>query len=213
MDSTTARKVLAQDDPENLYDVVQPALKEERLREELVEGCFDKREMYRYNCVRVVLRAMKMKPDLFYPYWDRFAKGIESPNSFQRSSSAQSIAYLAIADKDHKLDLIFDRYLGLLDDSKVMASHYFLDTLHVVYHARPEFQSKIFACLLSVDKTKHLPSRKDMLKADVIGNLDQIFDTLSPSDKKKAITFVKNQSQSSSPKARKMSKDFLAKHE
>jgi hypothetical protein len=116
-------------------------------------------------------------------------------------------------DKDGRLDLIFDHYLELLDDSKVMVSHYFLETLPLIYRARPDLQNKIVACLLGFEKTNHPPSRKEMLKADIIGNLDQIFDTLSPRDKKKAIFFVKEQLQSSSPKTRKTAKEFGKKHE
>ena len=212
MDAATARKILVKDNPANLYDAVQPALEDAQLRDELVEGSFDKREMVRYNCVRVLLRAMQLQPNLFYHYWDRFAKGIDSPNSFHRSSSAQAIAFLASVDEDSRLDPILTHYLKLLDDSKVMVSHYFLDTLPLIYHTRPEFRSKIVACLLSVDKTKHPPSRKELLKADIIGNLDQIFGTLSPRDKKRAASFVKDQLQSESPKARKAAKEFGKKY-
>ena len=112
-----------------------------------------------------------------------------------------------------ELDLIFNHYLELLDDSKVMVSHYFLDTLPVIYHARPDLRAKIIACLLSLDKTKHPPSRKEMLKADIISNFDQIFTTLSPKDKKKVAAFVKDQLKSSSPKARNAAKEFGKKHE
>lgn len=212
MDAASARIILVQSEPAELYEVVQPVLKDGKLRDELVEGSFAKNETYRYNCVRVLFRAIRSRPDLFYPYWERFTAGIDSPNGFHRSAGAQALAHLASVDKEGRLDRIFDHYLQLLDDSKVMVSHYFLETLPLIHRARPDLQSKITACLLSIDTTSHPPSRKEMLKADVISNLDQIFDTLPPKEQKKATSFIKGQLQSSSPKARKAAKEFEKKH-
>ncbi|GER79425.1 MAG: hypothetical protein M5U11_16165 [Anaerolineales bacterium] len=211
MDAATVRKILAEDNPANLYDAISPALEDAQLRDALVEGCFDKREMYRYNCVRVLLRAMQLQPGLFYSYWERFAKGIDSLNGYHRASSAQALARLASVDKDDRLGSIFNRYLKLLDDPKVMVSRYFLETLPLIHRARPELRPRIVACLLSVDKTKHPPSRKELLKADVVGALDQIFDALSPKDQRKASSFAKGQLQSESPKTRKAAAAFLNK--
>jgi hypothetical protein len=196
----------------NLYDAVQPVLKDARLRDELVEGSFAKNETYRYNCVRVLFCAIESRPGLFYPYWDRFAEAIDSPNGFHRSVGAQAIAHLASVDTDCRLDPIFNHYLTLLDDSKVMVSHYFLETMPLIYHTRPEFQNRIIACLLGIEKTKHPLSRKDLLKADVISFFDQLFDTLSAKDKKRVSAFVRNQLECSSSKTRKAAKEFGMKH-
>ncbi|MBI5841624.1 MAG: hypothetical protein HZB19_16150 [Chloroflexi bacterium] len=213
MDTATARKILTQKEPETLYDAVQPVLKDAKLRGELVEGSFAKNETYRYNCVRVLFRAIEAQPGLFYPYWNRFAEGIDSPNGFHRSVGAQAIAHLASVDADCRLDPIFDHYLTLLDDTKVMVSHYFLETIGLIYQARPDFQSKIIACLLNIEETKHPLSRKDLLKADVINAFDQLFDTLSPKDKKRVIAFAKDQLECSSSKTRKAAKEFGKKRE
>jgi hypothetical protein len=94
-----------------------------------------------------------------------------------------------------------------------MVTHYFLETIGFIYHARPDLQSKIITSLLDIDKTKHLPGRKDLLKADIIIVFDQLFDTLSPNSKKKVSAFVESQLESSSPKTRKAAKDFGKKHQ
>jgi hypothetical protein len=138
---------------------------------------------------------------------------IDSPNGFHRSIAAQAIAHLASADTDCRLDRIFNQYLKLLDDPKVMVTHYFLETISFVYHARLDLQGKIIASLLNIDKTKHLPGRRDLLKADIIIVFDPLFDTLSPNSKKKVLAFVESQLESSSPKARKAAKGFLKKRQ
>jgi hypothetical protein len=212
MDTTTARKILTQKEPADLYETVEPVLKDAGLRDHLVQGSFAKNETYRYNCVRVLYRAIAQEPRLFYQYWDQFEKMIDSPNGFHRSIAAQAIAHLASVDTDCRLDRIFNHYLKLLDDPKVMVTHYFLDTIGFVYHARPDLQNRIITSLLTIDQTKHLPGRKDLLEADIVVVFDQLFDTLSETSKKKVSAFVEQQLESSSPKTRKAAKEFGKKH-
>lgn len=212
MNTTAAQKILTQKEPANLYNVVQPALETADIRDLLVDGCFAKEEMYRYNCVRVLLRAMRQCPELFYLYWDRFEGGIDSVNGFHRSSSAQAIAYLSSVDTDRRLDTSFNHYLALFDDQKIMVTHYFLDTVSLIACARPDLQSKIINALLGIDKTHHSTAHKDLLKADIISVFDQLFNTLTASQRKKILAFVGKELKNSSPKTRKAAKEFQKKH-
>jgi hypothetical protein len=212
MEIKIANGILNKKEPAKLYDLVKPALEQGELRDLLVEGSSAKNETFRYNCVRVLYRAIEARPDLFYSYWDRFTGMIDSPNGFHRSIAAQAIALLASADRDHKLDPLFDHYLGLLNDPKVMVSHYFLETLARICGARPDLQEKVIASLLSIDKTKHLPGRKELLKADVISTFDRLFEALPPQAQKKVSAFAKKQEESRSPKTRKAALEFEKKH-
>lgn len=189
------------------------ALEREEIRDLLVEGFFAQDETYRYNCVRVVFRALEKEPGLFYPYWERFAGMLDHPNGFFRSAAAQVVAYLAAADKERRLDAILDAYLNILDDEKIMVARYFAQTIHLVAKARPDLREKIVARLLDVDATHHAEDRKDLLKADVIGALDQIYDTLSPREQEKALALAQAQLECSSPTTRKIAKAFLEKYQ
>ncbi len=211
MEIEKVKQILIKKEPANLYDAVEPALKREEIRDLLVASCTDKNETLRYNCVRVMFRAMSAKPELFYGYWDEFAQMIDSVNGFHRSAGAQAIAYLSTVDVDCRLDRIFKHYLGLLDDSKVMVSHYFLETLGVIYRARPDLRQKIVATLLGIDKTQHPIQRRDLLKADIIFLFDNLFDLLSEAEKKKASAFANAQLECKSNKTRKAARDFQTK--
>ncbi len=213
MDSTQAKKILTQKEPPRLYEVVDPVLQHRDLRDALVDGSFDKNETLRYNCVRVLFRAMSQRPELFYSYWERFAQMIDSPNGFHRSAAAQGIAFLAAVDTECRLDRVFRHYLGLLDDPKVMVSHYFIDTLDRIYRVRPDLQAKIIKSLLSIDKTRHLPPRRELLKASILAVFDRLFDILPVKDKKRALAFAGSALESQSGKTRKAAKAFLQAHE
>lgn len=212
MNTTAASKILHQKEPAQLYDVVQPVLKDRELRDFLIENSFARDETLRYNCVRVLFRALAQQPKLFYPYWSRFETMIDSPNGFHRSAAAQGIAYLASVDEDCRLDGIFSHYLGLLNDSKVMVTHYFIETLSLIYQTRPDFRQKIVSTLLHIDQTDHPIGRRDLLKADIIYFFDAQFDALSTAHQKKAIAFAKAQLECTSSKTRKSAREFLKKH-
>ena len=213
MDTHRARNILIQKEPAELYDLVQPALESTELRDLLVEGCFAKDETYRYNCVRVFFRALEQRPALFYPYWERFAAGIHSPNGFFRSSSTQAIAFLTAVDENRRLDGILEAYLRMLDDDKVMVARYFVQTIHLIPEARPDLLEKVITCLLDVENTRHTESRKSLLKADIISAFDRLFDNTSSQEQKKILAFVEKENVSESPSTRKAAKAFMKSHQ
>ncbi|HLO28903.1 MAG TPA: hypothetical protein VK249_07210 [Anaerolineales bacterium] len=212
MNTTAAKQILTQKEPANLYEVVQPSLETVGIRDLLVEGSFAKEETYRYNSVRVLYRALERRPELFYHYWPRFEPMLDSPNGFHRSIAAQAIALLSPVDKDCRLDAIFDHYLGLLDDPKVMVTHYFISTLGRIYRARPDFRKKVLNSLLGIDETSHRPGQRDLLKADIMAVFQEVSEMLPAQDKLRVLKFVEAQLESSSPKTRKAAKEFLKKH-
>jgi hypothetical protein len=213
MDTQLAKNILVQKEPAELYDLVQPVLKNAELRDLLVEGCFAKDETYRYNCVRVFFRALEGQPALFYPYWEHFAGMIDSPNGFYRSTATQAIAYFTAVDENRRLDAILDDYLCMLDDDKIMVARYFVQTIHLLPEARPDLQEKVVACLLDVENTRHTESRKSLLKADIINAFDRLFESLSPQEQKEILAFAEKEQTSESPSTRKAAKAFLNKHQ
>ncbi len=213
MDIHLAKSILTKKEPAELYDLVQPALERAELRDLLVEGCFAKNEIYRYNCVRVFFRALEQQPGLFYPYWERFAEGISSPNGFYRSSSTQAIAFLTAVDQERHLDSILEAYLRMLDDEKVMVARYFVQTIHLILEARPDLREKVIACLLNVENTRHTESRKSLLKADIINAFDRLFESMSEQEQKEVLAFAEKEQDSESPSKRKVAKAFLKKHQ
>jgi hypothetical protein len=213
MDTQLAKTILTQKEPAELYNLVGPALEQAELRDLLMEGCFAKDETYRYNCVRVFFRALEKQPGLFYPYWERYAGMIDSPNGFYRSTAAQAIAFFAAVDENRHLDSILDAYLQMLDDEKIMVARYFVQTIHLLPEARPDLREKVIACLLNVENTRHNEGRKSLLKADIISAFDRLFDSLSLQEQKKILAFVEGEQDSESPTARKAAKAFLEKHQ
>jgi hypothetical protein len=212
MDIQLIKTILPEKEPAALYELVQPALEGSEVRDLLVEGCFARDETYRYNCVRVLFRAIEAHPGLFYPYWERFAGRIRDPNGFYRSTAAQALAHLASVDDDRRLDAILDAHLRMLDDEKIMVARYFTQTIHLVAEARPDLRERIVDCLLGVEATRHNESRLSLLKTDVLGAFDALFDALPVQQRKEILAFAAKALDSESPSTRKAARAFLEKH-
>ncbi len=212
MNIETVKRILGQKEPARLYELVEPALADTQVRRMLVENSFEKNETVRYNSVRVLFRAMDREPQLFYPYWQDFAGRITSPNGFHRAAAAQAIAFLTPVDTECLLDRLLKPYLALITDSSVMVSHYFIETLDRIYRARPDLQARILKTLLGIDQTSHPLARRELLKADIIGIFDKLFDLLEPAARKRAIRFATSCLESSSGKTRKAAKAFVDAH-
>lgn len=99
-----------------------------------------------------------------------------------------------------------------IQDDKVMVARYFVQTIHLLPEARPELCQKVIACLLDVEKTRHTQSRKSLLKADIIGAFDQLFDSASTQQQQEILAFVEKERDNESPTTRKAAKAFLGKH-
>lgn len=62
--------------------------------------------------------------------------------------------------------------------------------------------------LLGAETSHHTPSRKELLKSDVIEALERLFPALRPASRKKALAFVMAQVASPSPRTRKALRRF-----
>jgi len=110
------------------------------------------------------------------------------------------------------LDELLNKYLRLLDDPKVMVTHYFIETLDTIYRARPDLQKRVLRTLLSIDRSKHTQQHTDLLKADILGVFDRLFDILPVEDRKRAFAFAKAALENKSAKTRRAAKSFTAIH-
>jgi hypothetical protein len=185
------------------------AVQDKALIAELVDGLTEKNEDYRYNCSKVLHIIGQKQPELIYPYWEKLAGLIESQNSYHRMSAVNHLAYLVQADTGKKFDAIFDKYYSLLNDSSVILAIYVAQASGRIVLARPDLMGKITARLLDVDKTHHLPGRRDLIKAGIIESFDKYFGKYP--DKKSVLLFVKKHIDSPSPKTRNLAKAFIKK--
>ena len=187
------------------------AIKDKKLREELVENLWSKNETLRYNSHKILFAITEQKPEILYSKFDELVKFLDSDNTYHKCSAVWLLANLTQVDKDDKFEKIFDKYYSLLDDKSFITAAYVAQASGVIALAKPKLQVKITNRLLSIDKTHHEQERRDLTKASIIEAFTQYFDQVK--NKKVIIDFVQEQLNCQSPKTRKKAKEFLLQYE
>lgn len=195
----------------DIKSIATKALKDEKLLSELLENLTTKRETIRYNSSKVLNSISREHPEVLYSKWDLFVKLLCSDHTYWKCSAIPIIANLTRADTENKIEKIFEKYYGLLNDKSFIPAAWVAAHSGKIARAKPHLQTKITNKLLEIDKTHHNPERQDLIKSGIIESFDEFFEGIK--DKKKIIEFVKNQLECKSPKTRKLAKEFLKKWE
>jgi hypothetical protein len=214
--SATLHKLLADKEEPCLEAARQLALSDGQARQEILAGLTAKDDAYRYNCFQVVYQISQQEPQVLYAEWDKFVEMLRHSNSYHRSIGARLLANLAWVDVEGRLEGIFDDYFDLLDDEKIITARQFAQHAGRIAQAKPHLRARITERLLAVDKTHHQEGRKDLLKGDIIGALEEFFAQRSwaagSPDQQRILDFVQQQLASSSPRTRKAAQVFLKRY-
>ncbi|MFC1941414.1 hypothetical protein ACFLWL_03320 [Chloroflexota bacterium] len=189
--------------------LAERALKDEERLSGLLEGILSKKEAIRYNSFKALLLISEEHPEVLYPRWDFFAGLINSANTYLKYIAIYIIANLTRVDTESKFEKIFNQYYNLLDDRSIIPAGHVAGNSGKIAKAKPELQVEITSRLLGIDKTRHKPERKDLIKSYAIESFSEYFEEAD--DKNEIIEFVEKQLISKSPKTRKKAKEFLEK--
>jgi hypothetical protein len=190
--------------------VAQLALDDGQLLDELLEGLLSRNDVYRYNCFKALLLISQDQPLVLLPQWDRFVAFLDSDNAYHRSTAINLLTNLARVDAQGKFEGIFDRLFDLLDDQSVVVARYLAQNAGKIARAKPHLQPQITARLLDLEKTHHAEGRKDLIKGDAIESFEAYF-AESP-DQQRMLAFAEGQLACSSPRTRRIAKDFVSRH-
>jgi hypothetical protein len=193
----------------NVKKVATKALKDKAVLNELLEGVLSKKEKIRFNSFKVLLSISEEYPKTLYPKWDFFADLLISPNTYFKYIAIYIIANLAKDDTKNRFEKIFKSYYDLLDDESVIPPAHVAANSTKIVKAKPELRTKIINRLLAIDKTRHKPERKALIKSYVIEAFGELFE--GAKNKRKMLEFVRAQLNSKSPRTKKKAKEFLKK--
>ena len=183
------------------------ALKNESIFSELLEALTSKEDTVRSNSFQSLLYLSEEYPERVYPHWDYFAGLLTSRNTYHKYIGIYIIAALAQHDEERKFESLFDIYFGLLDDKSVIPPSHIARNVGKIMKTHGHLEEEIIHRLLSIDETQHEPGRKALIKGYIIEALHDCFGEIK--DKKRIIDFVREQTESESPKTRKAAKEFL----
>jgi hypothetical protein len=191
----------------DIKTVAKKALKNDKLLAELLDNLWSKNETIRYNSHKVLFFITERHPQALYSKWDYFVQFLNSDNTYHKLSAVLLLANLTRIDKNKKFEKMFDRFYDLLNDKSFITAVYVAVVSGKITRAKPKLQTKITNRLLNIDKTNHDPERKDLVKGAAIESFKEYYEEAK--NKKKIMDFVKKQTKSKSPKAKKIAKEFI----
>jgi hypothetical protein len=177
--------------------------------EQYLEGLLSKNEIYRYNCFKVLYLVSEKNPEILYPHWDFFEDHLRSKNEYHKMSAVLIISNLTSVDKEKKFERIFDEFYGCLKSKKTITSIYIVKSSGKIANSKLHLTEKITKILLNVEKI-HPGKQIELAKSAAMESFSEYFENIE--NKGEIIDFVKKQTNSTSPKTRKIAKDFLKKY-
>jgi hypothetical protein len=190
-------------------NIIKKVLEENKYFSEILKGVKAKEDSIRYPNAIALEILSENNPEIVYPEWGFFVELLGSNNAYHKSIAISTISNLTVIDKEKKFGAIFDLFFKLIDDKSVIVARKLCIYSGKIAKAKPEFKTEITNVLLSINETQHNPSRKDLIKGDIIESFSEYFEDIK--DKKKILEFVMNQLSSSSPSTVKKAREFLSK--
>jgi hypothetical protein len=210
---------------ELLLKVANKTLTKEELRQKVIQdfdlllvllkGVSSPKATVRYGCAKVLMDLSEEYPEKLYLHMDAFIELLDSKYRILTWNAMAIIANLAKVDTDQKFDAIFDKYYGFLNNEYMVTVANVVGNSGKIALAKPHLLHKITAELLKVENislTPHLTEEcKRVIAEKAIGTFDLFFDKIEEKEKKKVLSFVERQRDSSRRTLRTKAADFLKK--
>jgi FtsZ-binding cell division protein ZapB len=181
----------------------------------LLKGISSPKATVRYGCAKVLMDLSEEYPEKLYPHMDAFIELLDSKYRILTWNAMAIIANLAKVDTDQKFDVTFDKYYGFLNNEYMVTVANVVCNSAMIALAKPHLLNKITAELLKVERvsvTPHLTEEcKKVIAEKAIGTIDLFFDKIEEKEKKKVLSFVERQLDSSRETLRTKAADFLKK--
>jgi hypothetical protein len=210
---------------ELLVKIADKTLTKEELREKveqnfdllpvLLKGTCSPKAAVRYGCAKVLMDLSEVYPEKLYPHMGAFIELLDSKYRILTWNAMAVIANLAKVDKQDKLNAVFEKYYGFLSNEYMVTVANVVGNSGKIALAKPQLIPRITAELLKVENisvTPHLTEEcKRVIAEKAVGTFDMFFDQIGENEKKKVLSFVERQLDSSRRTLRTKAAEFLKK--
>ncbi len=184
--------------------------------DELVEGVMAPKGTLRYGFEKVLRKISEQRPDLVYPYFDRYVELLDNPNSFLKWGAILTIGNLAAVDSAGRFEKIFRKYYAPISGPVMVTAANTIGASVKIIEAKPELAQRIARVILKVEKAEFekrgepSPECRNVAIGQAIDAFDQVFDQID--NKPAVVRFVKRQLKNTRPPVVKKARAFLARH-
>jgi len=193
---------------DSIESIVEKVILDDKLIDEISEGILSKKDEIREKNFKILLQISRKYPKVLFSKWDFFVDLLNSDNHFHRYMSINLIANIVSIDIVSKFEEIYDLYFDNIKSNKTMVAGQTALNSGKIANKIPSLQQNISNILLNIDRL-HKGKQTELLKGYAIESFNEYFDKIK--DKNKILNFVKEQLNSTSPKTRKVAKEFINK--
>lgn len=191
--------------------VVAQVLADTKLIEVLFEGIATKRATVKYGSEKVLRAISEVKPEILYPYFDKFVEMMSSGNSVLKWGAIMIIANLTVVDYESKFDDIFDKYYQPVKGPILITASNIISSSPIIALEKPYLAEKITKEILVVEKAKYkTPECKNIAIGHAIDAFAQFIEIVQ--DKKIIVNFVKRHVNNNRESVKKSATKFLRKY-
>jgi len=191
--------------------VVERVFADNKLIDELLEGVSSKKSSVKYGSERVLRAISEAKPEILYPYFDKFAALMQSNNNVIKWGAITIIANLTVVDFDNKFDDLFVTYFKPIKGPIVLTAGTIIDNAPTIAMEKPYLSERIMKEILLVEKAKYkTPDCRNIAVEHAINAFGQFVELIH--DKKMVVNFVKRYVESNKEPVKKSAIRFMRKY-
>lgn len=112
--------------------------------------------------------------EIWYPYFDRFAKLLSHKNSLVRNRAISILAANARWDKEGKFDALLDEFLAHVTDVKPITARQCVAALPEIAEAQPALIPRIRFILEHADLSGYADSMQPLILKDIVAVLQKM---------------------------------------
>lgn len=160
----------------DITQFVDLAINQDYFRDILVKHLLDNDSInIYYHSYLILNEATKIKPSLFYGYWDKFTSLLKYDNSYHRNYGMDLIANLVTIDKDNLFELIIDDYYKQLHDEKISTIKYCISNSSKIIQEKPQLTTRIIQKIIdSLKVNDHSEKHQNFLVSEFLKLLTSI---------------------------------------
>ena len=156
--------------------IAEKVIKGPELLSVLFEGLNSEKADIKYGSEKVLRAVSEKKPELLYPYFDVFAKMMDSKNSFLKWGAILTIANLTFVDSSDKFEKVFKKYFFPISGPVMITAANVIGGAAKIALAKPELTERITKEILKVEKAKYKTKEcRNVAIGVAIESLDEIF--------------------------------------
>ena len=177
----------------------------------LIAGVSSPDPRIKFGSAKALRLVAFAEPRLVYPRFDFFVRQLDSPNGILRWNAASTLAFLAPADRQNRIETIPEKYLSAIDGPELIGAANAIQGAAVIACAKPRLAARIVPAILRVERARY---KTEECRKIAIGHAIQALGEMihSVPDCAPVVSFVQAQLTCSRSATRKKAEAFLRRH-